>query len=255
MNAKNFCIIGRHGFIGSALYARLQNLGYKITSFPTPDTDVVLDFGSPTHMAFEINTDYYARSIINNFLYMLDYCERNNIYYIWPSSALVYETDKPLKFRHFKMALENLQNAYKTKALGLRIFPVFGPGEETKPKHYRTVIHQWAEDMRIGNQPVIWGDGTQTRDFIFIDDVVSQILEYIRRDKTGIADVGTGESKSFNDIVDTINMIYGTQTKPYYMDSPAGYSKGIVCKSPLRANTPFFDGVTKTIEAIRKNNS
>lgn len=80
---------------------------------------------------------------------------------------------------------------------------------------------------------MVYGDGTQERDFIYIEDVVDQILHYVKMKKTGIVDIGAGKPTSFNDIINIINEILGTTLEPIYKEAPKGYSKGIVCKNPL----------------------
>src|ERR1043166_3571118 len=121
----NVCILGRHGLIGSELAKRFDT----VTSFPTPDTDIVFHFASYTHVAFEENPDYHMKEIIESFLFLLPYCRDHDIKFVFASSALVYEKEKDaLAFSKCKKILELLASAYPN-TLGLRIFPVYGPGE------------------------------------------------------------------------------------------------------------------------------
>jgi nucleoside-diphosphate-sugar epimerase len=207
------CVVGRNGFIGGALAKRLGD----VTSTPTKDCDVIFDFGSPVHPPFEENPDYYFKTLLPRHLYFLSF----GVYYVYPSSALVYEP-KELAFTHFKKAMEEIAKAYPNN-LGLRIFPVYGPGEN------RTAISQWCEDMKHGRRPTVYGDGTQERDFIYIDDVVDQILTHVNMRATGVRDIGIGKPTSFNDIIRKINTILGDNIEPIYKPAPQGYAKGVVC--------------------------
>jgi nucleoside-diphosphate-sugar epimerase len=220
------CIIGKSGFIGSALAKRLEN----ITSVPTKDCDVIFDLGSPVHPPFEENPDYYFKTLLERHLYFLSF----GVYYVWPSSALVYE-DKPIAFTYFKRAMEELSKAYPNN-LGLRIFPVYGPGE------HRTAISQWCETMKQGKRPVVWGDGTQERDFIYIEDTIDQILSLVHKKATGICDIGVGKPISFNGVIAKINKVLDTNLKPIYIKAPINYSKGIVCKNPGKRRYSIEDG-------------
>jgi UDP-glucose 4-epimerase len=125
-----------------------------------------------------------------------------------------------------KRAMEVLASAYP-HTLALRIFPVYGGTE----KH--SVISKWFEEVKNDKQPTIYGDGTQKRDFIHIDDVVDQILLLESMKVAGVADIGSGNPISFNDILKTINEVLGKDVKPIYLPKPKDYSDGIFCKNPL----------------------
>ncbi len=234
-------IIGRHGFIGSALAKRYDPKYIK--SFPTKDTKVLFHFGSPVHPPFEENPDYHMNEIIQSFLYLLPYCRDNNILFVYPSSALVYE--KETNFTRCKKIMELMASCYPY-TLGLRIFPIYGPGEN------RTVIAKWCRQMKKGIAPLsVYGDGTQKRNFIYIDDAIDQIIELANNKTTGIRDVGSAEKPiSFNDIIKLINMELKTNLKPKYIPKPEGYSKGIVCENPGETRFELKEGIKEVCQKI-----
>src|SRR4026209_1572324 len=119
---SRYTVIGRAGFIGSALAARLKD----VSSIPTPDTRVLYHFASHTHPRFEENPHYEMKLILDSFSQLLPYCHEHGILFVYPSSALVYERDT--QFSLFKKTLEHLAACYPTRTIGLRIFPVYGPG-------------------------------------------------------------------------------------------------------------------------------
>lgn len=231
----DICIIGKHGFIGSALAKRFG----EVDSFPKDDTKILFHFGSPVHPPFEQNPDFHMNEIITSFLYLLPYCRDHGIYFVYPSSALVYEKDTV--FAKSKKIMELMASCYPN-TLGLRIFPVYGPGE------HRTAIAKWCEAMKRGERPVVYGDGTQKRDFIYIEDAIDQIIRRVEDRDTGIRDIGIGAPVSFNNIIKNINKILGTSIDPIYQEAPEGYSEGIVCKQPGSFRHTIYDGLQKILE-------
>jgi nucleoside-diphosphate-sugar epimerase len=75
--------------------------------------------------------------------------------------------------------------------------------------------------IQEGKTPVIFGDGLQTRDFTFIEDVVdANILAMNSEIEHGIYNIGDGISTSFNEVVRLLNKYLGTNTSPDYMANP-----------------------------------
>lgn len=241
---SRYCVIGRHGLLGAAIAQRLGN----VTSFPTDETKVLFHFGSYTHVDFERSPEYLMKRTLDEFTTLLQLCQERGILFVYPSSALVYEKDT--QFSRFKKLLEGLAGCYKTRSLGLRIFPVYGPGES------RTVISQWCRAMSRAERPIVYGDGSQTRDFIYVDDAVDQILEYVDRSKwtvtPQILDVGTGISTSFNSIVETINWLLRAAPwiEPQYVNRPSSYSEGIFCKNPLPTKISIEEGIRRILVSV-----
>jgi nucleoside-diphosphate-sugar epimerase len=242
-SVSKYCVIGKHGLLGGAF---AEHLG-AVTSYPTPDTRVVFHFGGYTHNEFARNPDYFIRQTIESFTTLLPYCYERGIPFVYPSSALVYEQETT--FSRFKKTLEQLAGCYKTMSLGLRIFPVYGP---TEP---RSVISKWCRQMAAGERPVVYGDGTQKRDFIYIDDVVDQVLSLVKEPcwKSRIVDIGTGVATSFNHIVESINAELGTELQPQYVQRPSSYSEGILCPQPLPVKVSIESGIQKILKWNLKN--
>ena len=123
-----------------------------------------------------------------------------------------------------KIACEALANSYSNhvKNLGLRVFAGFGPGEERK-KDFASVICLFAKDALEGRRPVIWGDGNQIRDFVYIEDVVKALTRGAEIEETGIINVGTGKGITFNEIWKTIKDHLGTNIEPEYIAKDVNY--------------------------------
>ncbi|SDZ77664.1 UDP-glucose 4-epimerase [Haloplanus vescus] len=125
-----------------------------------------------------------------------------------------------------KLARENygeyFGNHYDMTLAGLRFFSVYqgyGGAEEHKGE-YANTIAQFADKIANGESPVLFGDGTQTRDFTHVDDVARAIELAADHELDGIYNVGTGESYTFNTMVEMINDELGTDIDPEYVENP-----------------------------------
>ena len=105
-------------------------------------------------------------------------------------------------------------------SIGLRYFSVYGPNEKHKGR-FANNVSQFLWDMSEGKRPTIYGNGSQTRDFVFIKDVVHANMLAMQSDREfGIYNVGTGVQTSFNRMVEIINGELGTSISPLYVDNP-----------------------------------
>jgi len=106
-------------------------------------------------------------------------------------------------------------------SIGLRYFSVYGPNEKHKG-NFANNISQFLWNMTNGDSPIIYGDGTQTRDFTFVDDVVQANILALQSEERefGIYNIGTGIETSFSRIVEIINQHLGTDISATYVDNP-----------------------------------
>ncbi|PSQ08092.1 nucleoside-diphosphate sugar epimerase [Halobacteriales archaeon QS_6_71_20] len=118
---------------------------------------------------------------------------------------------------------EYYENFYDELTLaGMRFFSVYqgyGGNEEHKGE-YANTVSQFAARIADGEAPVLWGDGSQTRDFTHVSDVVRGLILAADHELSGVYNLGTGESYSFNEMVDTINETLGTVVEPEYEPVP-----------------------------------
>lgn len=106
--------------------------------------------------------------------------------------------------------------------VGFRFMSVYGPNEEAKGE-YANLISQFAWDIGRDLSPVIYGDGTQTRDFTNVKDVVQGITLAMQTEKKLGADyfnIGLGKSTSVNDILAELNKAFGKNVKAKYIENP-----------------------------------
>lgn len=232
-------VMGRNGFIGSNLVKKLKG---DIYSYPRKDLDVLYFFGSPSSdVIFSENMDYAFRETINSFLEVISFCRDNNIKLVYPSSATVYNLNTP--YSHCKAILEQIHQSYGGDVLGLRIFA--GYGNEENKGDYASVVYKFVQQMKKGERPVIWGDGTQTRDFVYIDDIVDEIIRLTPL--KGFQDIGTGVNTSFNQIVGLINAKMETKIRPIYIQRPPTYIQNTPCLHPMKMFTAIDQGIDKLL--------
>lgn len=123
-----------------------------------------------------------------------------------------------------KLACEHLARLYgeKLQIVGLRIFAGYGPGEEHKGD-FASPVTIFLSSMMRNKRPVVYGNGKQSRDFVYIDDVVEAIMRAAERSVQGIINVGSGEANSFNEVIGCINQSLGSNIQPTYIDKPVNY--------------------------------
>jgi ADP-L-glycero-D-manno-heptose 6-epimerase len=152
--------------------------------------------------------------INNNFEYSKELMRQfQDTRIIYASSAAVYgsstETEEhndyvPLNiYGYSKLLLDRfVESEFSINVkTGLRFFNVYGPGEQHKGK-MSSVIHQ----LKCGKLTYLFTDGTQKRDFIHVNDVVSIIRHFMRNEVGGTFNVGTGNAISFNEIKETLKL-------------------------------------------------
>jgi len=111
---------------------------------------------------------------------------------------------------------------YGLETVILRLFNVYGPGQERSP--YGGVIAKFIDALKSGKAPIIFGDGKQTRDFIYVDDVVDALI--LASKCGGCAgmtfNIGSGIETSINQLADKLIKIFSLDIKPIYLEPRAG---------------------------------
>jgi ADP-L-glycero-D-manno-heptose 6-epimerase len=103
--------------------------------------------------------------------------------------------------------------------IGLRYFNVYGPREAHKGVPASMVYHL-AKQMKAGQRPRIFKHGEQKRDFVYVKDIVEGSILALEASESGIYNLGTGQARSFNELVDILNKCLGTNFQPDYIDNP-----------------------------------
>jgi ADP-L-glycero-D-manno-heptose 6-epimerase len=103
--------------------------------------------------------------------------------------------------------------------VGLRYFNVYGPREAHKGVPASMVYHL-SRQMKAGQRPRIFKHGEQKRDFVYVKDVVEGSIRALDAQATGIYNLGSGQARSFNELVDVLNKCLGSNFQPDYIDNP-----------------------------------
>jgi ADP-L-glycero-D-manno-heptose 6-epimerase len=103
--------------------------------------------------------------------------------------------------------------------IGLRYFNVYGPREAHKGVPASMVYHL-AEQMKTGQRPRIFKHGEQKRDFVYVKDAVEGSIRALDARASGVYNLGTGQARSFNELVEILNECLGTNFRPDYIDNP-----------------------------------
>jgi UDP-glucose 4-epimerase len=146
--------------------------------------------------------------------------------------------------------------------IGFRFMSVYGPNEEAKGM-YANVISQFAWDIARERVPLIYGDGSQTRDFTNVRDVVQGITKaFLHEEKLGarVFNIGTGRATSLNDIIKALEEAFGKSAKAEYIPNPVkeGYIQGqhadiSVIQSVLgyEPTVTLEDGIKEQVKNLR----
>ncbi len=104
----------------------------------------------------------------------------------------------------------------------LRFFNVFGPKQDADSP-YSGVISRFIKKILKGESPVIYGDGEQTRDFIYVDDVLSAIERALfSKTETKVFNIGSGKRYSVNQIFEILKRISDFKGKPEFKEERKG---------------------------------
>jgi ADP-L-glycero-D-manno-heptose 6-epimerase len=103
--------------------------------------------------------------------------------------------------------------------IGLRYFNVYGPRETHKGVPASMIFHL-SKQMKAGQRPRIFKQGEQKRDFVYVKDVVAGSIRALEAGTSGVYNLGSGQARSFNDLVGVLNKSLGTDFQPDYIDNP-----------------------------------
>lgn len=150
---------------------------------------------------------------------------------------------------------------YGLDTISLRYFNVFGPYQDPASQ-YAAAIPAFVTAILRGQSPTVYGDGEQSRDFTYIDNVVQANLLAARAPKTGgqVVNIACGDKITVNAIIKMINEMTGNAVVPTYAPSRPGdvkhsladiaKAKALIGFEPV---VPFKHGLEKAIRWYRDN--
>ena len=150
---------------------------------------------------------------------------------------------------------------YGLETVALRYFNVFGPSQDPKSE-YAAVIPRFVVAALSGTPPTIYGDGEQSRDFVYVGDIVEANLRAAQTPAAAgmIMNVGTGTSATLNQMLVELSGIIGRRIEPTYAESrPGDVRESLADISLLRATlgwapaTSLRDGLRQTVSAFAES--
>jgi ADP-L-glycero-D-manno-heptose 6-epimerase len=172
---------------------------------------------------------------VESFRRILNFARRSKTRIIYASSASTYGAASeasvesngaaPANIYAFsKVIMDNIaMRETKTSPdwviIGLRYFNVYGPREAHKGVPASMVYHL-SKQMKSGQRPRIFKHGEQKRDFVYVKDAVDGSIRALEANKSGIYNLGSGQARSFNELIDVLNKCLGTKFQPDYIDNP-----------------------------------
>ena len=174
----------------------------------------------------------------NNYRYTLElyrWAQELHIPFIYASSAATYGAhtefvedvryEGPLNVYGyskylFDQVLRREMNYLRSPVIGMRYFNVYGPNEQHKGRMASVAYHQYFQYRRTGKVKLFegclgYGNGEQSRDFVYVGDVVKVLMHFLDKPVSGIYNCGTGRAQPFNDVaLSVVDVLLKHEGKP-----------------------------------------
>ncbi len=197
--------------------------------------DVIFHLASITDTTVT-DQELMMRKNVDGFKNILELAYDNESTVVYASSASVYGNVKehvPLSedrekspenvYAFSKYIMDNIARDFSEetgiKTVGVRYFNVYGPREAHKGK-FASMIYQLYLQMKQGKNPRVFKWGEQKRDFVYVKDAVEATILATQAPHSTVYNVGSGEARSFNDVISILNKVLGTNYETEYFDCP-----------------------------------
>jgi len=221
-------LTGASGFIGSVILGYLNSQGinditivddlkyenqfknligkkfsklYSIRDAETKikNADIVLHFGANANTLCKDWEDIYY-SNIHSTRFWINFCQERKSKLIFASSAATYGNGAgPLNQYAFS---KHISETELTDSCILRLFNVYGPNEYHKGRMASTIFHWYNQYQNDGKISLFENSEKFYRDFIYVEDVAKIVYFLINNYHTGVFDIGTGKSESFEKLAE-----------------------------------------------------
>lgn len=151
-----------------------------------------------------------------------------------------------------KLMLEGYLSAYSSSyginGCALRFSNIYGP----RSFHKGSVVAHFYKRVLTGDPLVVYGDGSQTRDYLYVGDLVQVIWAAVERDVTGAYQLGSGRGTTLNELIDAMREVTGLALDVRYEDFRAGEIRDTWCKIDKARAELDFDPSTDLVEGLSR---
>jgi UDP-glucose 4-epimerase len=217
------------------------------------DVDVVFHLAAIIDVAFSVKEPLLVNDVnVNGSLNLLNESVRHYVKrFVFASSCAIYgepirvpideehPTNPISPYAVSKLVVENycqlFSKVYGLETICMRFFNVYGLRQESGS--YSSVIIHFINRLRRGKPPIIFGDGSQTRDFVYVDDVVDALFKAMNL-REGVGEkinIGSGRETSIRELAEVIIKKFGLKdVRPIY-DSSRPYDVKRSCANIEKA--------------------
>jgi UDP-glucose 4-epimerase len=156
----------------------------------------------------------------------------------------------------FELYLRSSERTHGIKFVALRYANVYGPRQDLRGE--AGLIGIFVDRLLKGETPAINGDGEQTRDYVFVDDVVDANIRAMRAGVNGVFNIGTGREVSVNRVVELIRRAAGINVRIGHGPARAGEDRHVALDARLarramgwKPKVRLEDGIRRTVEWFR----
>ena len=241
------------GYRGDFVAGNLATLDW-LQKFGGP---AAVEFDAIFHLASITDTTLHDQFVqvhdnVESFRRLLNFARPTKTRVIYASSAATYgpATEASMEsngaapanvYAFSKVIMDNIARRAAVESpdwiiVGLRYFNVYGPREAHKGVPASMVYHL-AQQMKAGQRPRIFKHGEQKRDFVYVKDVVAGSIRALDAQTSGIYNLGTGQARSFNDLIGVLNKCLGTNFQPEYFDNPHAHYQNFTQADITRARS------------------
>jgi len=263
-------VTGSEGFIGKPTCKLLEENGHEVIPFDlevgrdleVPSHFEGLEYDSVIHLAAVSSTPWardcprraFTTNVFGTYILLCDCVMKKAKRFVYASSYRVKDLPVDNPYVVSKKLEEEVVNIFRTwtDITGLRYTSVYGPEGPLKT-HSVNILNQIIESAMRCTEVIIHGDGTQFRDFVYVDDVARANLEALLADKTGTFDIGSGSGTSLREAIRAVETLSGKKVNAKYIAKyPSDYMMSQAAESLVtKCNIGFVTQVDLP-EGIRR---